>query len=80
VVTASDLNPMVVTANLIGFENREVAGLDQTGIFLHGAFNGPVDGNSIAVEFFQGAVADAPHHDPIHLAPPRAVMGLQTPC
>jgi hypothetical protein len=74
--TVPDLDAMVVTARLIGFEHRQVAGLDQTGILLHGSLDGPVDGNAVVVEFFQGTTADASYHDSIHLLPTEGGHGI----
>jgi hypothetical protein len=74
-VTAN-LNPVVVAADLAGFEDRQAAGLDQTGIFPNGPLNGAVNGNAIVVQFFQGATADTSHDNPIHRMPPQGCHGV----
>jgi hypothetical protein len=45
--TLTNLNPVMVAADLAWLKHRQVAGLDQPGIFPNGSFNGPVNGNAV---------------------------------
>lgn len=69
--TAANLYPMVVTARLTRFKNRQVSGLDQTGVFPDRAFDGPINGNTVTVEFFKCATADSADDDTVHFAAPQ---------
>jgi hypothetical protein len=67
--TFPDLHPMMMPAHLARFEHRQIAGFDQEGIFFYTAFNGPVNGDAVVVELFQGTAADPADHDPVHQTP-----------
>jgi hypothetical protein len=67
---------VVVAADLSRVEYRQIAGFDQAGIFLNGSFSGPIDGNTVIVELFQGTAADTAHHNAIHLTPPQGGQGI----
>jgi hypothetical protein len=72
----TNLNPVMVAADLTRIEHRQIAGLDQAGIFTDGSFGGTVYGNAIIVELFQGTATDTAHHDAVHPTPTQGRHGI----